>query len=681
MAHEAGHSVQPRSMEQIVKDAIKASEAEQAQVKQTLVKKVVPPPKGDLDFSEKARLSAQGALFNLSDEGAALFRSLLGEDYDAAVADERAKLEAARDKPGSLKYEIGGAIVPALAAAPFTGGASIPLTAARLAALGGAQALAAGVGAREGNIVERVTKDPTALAVETAAGAVAGPLLSKGVKYGGKAIKAITKPGGSFGRFLTGRISRPVEAEIRRLAEDSGVRFEEIVERIGKGEIFPDLSEQAAKDVAGLYASSGRGGQAIADVVRKRADELPAQARATLQADLAPDAITGNITKWFGKKIKDIKTAESAAYTKIFSAGDDLQPDAWWNLNLELKELLQNQIFLRAKVKTLMAAKNKPPLFETVDGQVKLLNNVDLETAEIVRRALKDKSSNAWQKGEGSLGEAIGDLEDGLRQVIDTASPELAATRAAWAKVLRLKESFDDGKKIFGQTAEDAEIFIDDILSSGDAEVVGALRAGAAASLKAKSTVGAKSTMFKNLNDLDRKDRIILEKLYPGDVAEEAFNKIKLADQALKTQTRVIGGSPTAGRLEAVARQGSKGDIIADAADVAMGKIVAPMLRLVKRSLGGKSGLNQKQQEQVARILITEDPQIMEKALNNPEVQQLLINRINQAANLVQRGAGGAGAYEAGEITRGSGASGALDSLVKGLTGSTANKVKAAVQQ
>ena len=131
MANEAGHSVQPRSMEQIVKDAIKAREAEKALLKQTRAKKVVPPPKGDLDFSEKARLSAQGALFNLSDEGLALLRSLLGEDYDAAVADERAKLEAARDKPGSLKYEIGGAIVPALAAAPFTGGASIPLTALR----------------------------------------------------------------------------------------------------------------------------------------------------------------------------------------------------------------------------------------------------------------------------------------------------------------------------------------------------------------------------------------------------------------------------------------------------------------------------------------------------------------------------------------------------------------------
>ena len=662
-------------------DHEKMTPEELAALRKSLGISVVPETEIDeqtgLTFSEKARLAAQGALFNFSDEGAAAFRYLLGEDYDEAVADERAKLEAARGKEGSTKYEIGGAVATGLLAAPFTGGTSIPMTAARLALLGGGQALASGIGAREG-ILERVTKDPAALAVETAAGAVAGPALSKAVKYGGKAIKTIAKPGGSFGRFLTGRISRPVETEIRRLAEDSGISFEEIVERIGKGEIFPDLSEQAAKDVAGLYASSGKGGQAIAEVVGRRADELPAQARATLQADLAPDAITGNITKWFGKKAADIEKAESASYNKIFSEG--VEPSN--SLNLAVEELIQNQRWLGNKVNTLRRAKRiNSPLFEVVEGQVKLLDNIDLETAEIVRRALKDKVTKSFSGGDGSLGQAVSNLEGDFRNIIDKVSPELAATRDAWARVSRLKDSFDDGKKIFGKSAEDAEIFIDDILSSGDAEVVGALRAGAAASLKAKSTVGAKSTMFKNLNDLDRKDRIILEKLYPGDVAEEAFNKIKLADQALKTQTRVIGGSPTAGRLEAVARQGSKGDIIADAADVAMGKIVAPMLRLVKRSLGGKSGLNQKQQEQVARILITEDPQIMEKALNNPEVQQLLINRINQAANLVQRGAGGAGAYEAGEITRGSGASGALDSLVKGLTGSTANKVKAAVQQ
>lgn len=631
--------------------------------------------KSGLTFSEKARLSAQGALFNFSDEGIAIFRSLLGEDYDEAVSDERSQLQTARGKDGSLKYEIGGAVIPAIAAAPFTGGASIPLTLGRLAAVGGTQALASGVGAREGDLVDRVTQDPTALAVETAIGTVAGPALSKGVKYGGKAIQAIAKPGGPFARFLAGRISRPVEAKIRGIAEDSGVKFEDIVERIGKGEIFPDLSEQAAKDVAGLYASSGKGGQAIADVVRRRADELPAQARANIQADLSPDAITGNITKWFKKKTKDIEKAESDQYTKIFAK--EIEPSN--SLNLAVEELIQNQRWLGNKINTIRRAKRKnSPLFEVVDGQVKLLEDIDLESAEIVRRALKDKTTKSFNSGDGTLGQAVSDLENDLRIIIDKVSPELAATRAAWAKVSKLKDSFEDGKKIFGQSAEDAEIFIDDILSSGDKEVVAALRAGAAASLKAKSTVGAKSTMFKNLNDFDRKDRIILEKLYPGDAAEEAFNKVKLADQALQTKSRVTGGSPTSGRMEAIKRQGSAGDLIADTADVALtGNVVSPVLRFVRRALGESSGLNADQLEQISRILITEDPNIMQRALIDPQVQELLVSRINQISNLLQMGASGAGAYEAGEVTRESGASKTIDAIVKEMAGPARAKILA----
>jgi hypothetical protein len=659
--------------------------AELAKLRKDLDIVIVPESEIDeqtgLTLSEKARLTAQGALFNFSDEGAALFRSLLGEDYDDAVADERAQLEKARGKDGSLKYEIGGAIVPALLAAPFTGGTSIGITAGRLAAMGGVQALTAGVGAREGNVVERVTKDPTALAAESAVGAVAGPALGKAVQYGGKAISTLAKPGGYLARLATGRISRPVETEVRRLAESSGVPFDEIVERIGRsypntGEIFPDLSEQAAQDVAGLYASSGKGGQAIADVVTRRADKIPSQARATMQADLVPNVITGNITKWFGKKIKDIKSAESASYDKIFEKG--IEPSD--TLNLAIKDLLQNQRWLGNKVNTVRRAKRiNSPLWETVEGQVKLLDDVSLKEAEIIRRSLYAKSQKAWKDGDGDLGEAVGDLEDGLREIMDKASPELAATRSGWRKVKKLSETFDEGKKVLDKPTEEAEILLDEILASGDDDLIDAFRSGVGFRLKTKAEKPRGATaQIRDLANENSGISYILERLYPGDSVEAAFRKIDLANKALTTKTRVIGGSPTAGRLEAVARQGSAGDIAVDAADMVItGNVVSPIRNFVKRALAGKSGLNQKQQEQVSRIIITEDPQIMKRALNDPEVQQLLVNRINQVANLVQRGAGAAGSYEGGEITRESEYSSALDSLVKGLTDSAAAKVKA----
>ena len=101
----------------------------------------------NLDFGDRVRLGLQGASLNTSDEIGAFARSAFGSGtYEDYLADERSELKSARSKPGSLKYEIGGAIVPALAAAPFTGGTSIPLTLVKAAALAGTEGLVAGLG-------------------------------------------------------------------------------------------------------------------------------------------------------------------------------------------------------------------------------------------------------------------------------------------------------------------------------------------------------------------------------------------------------------------------------------------------------------------------------------------------------------------------------------------------------
>ena len=357
---------------------------------------VVDPEGTGLTLSEKARLAAQGALLNFSDEIAAAFRALGEETFEEAVADERSILEEARAKDGSLKYELGGAVLPALAAAPFTGGASIPVTMGRMAATGAAAGLTSAVGASEGNVVERVTDDPAGLALATGAGAVAGPAGQKVVAGGQKLVSAMAKPLRAGERMLSGKLAKPVEDEIMRIAQESNLKVDEIIDRVGKGEIIADMSDQATNAVRALYAK-GAGGQIIPDAVSRRADELPADARATLQADLAPEMATGNVAKYFNQSIDEVKSAESAAYNKIFSEAADIKSNS---LNLAVQEVLQNQKFIRNKVNTLLQAKGKPSLFKISKGdQVELVGDVDLETAEIVRRALTDKATSSFQKG------------------------------------------------------------------------------------------------------------------------------------------------------------------------------------------------------------------------------------------------------------------------------------------
>lgn len=627
-------------------------------------------PETDLTLSEKARLFAQGFGFNLSDEVIAGFRSLGDETYEEAVAAERAALDTARSKEGSLKYELGGAIVPALAAAPFTGGASVPLTLGRLAATGAVQGFTSALGAGEGDIVERVTDDPAGLALATGLSAVAGPAGQKVVSGGQKVVSVLASPLKRGERIISGKLAKPVEDEVMRIADEAGLTVDDIVRRVGEGEIIADMSEQATNAVRALYAK-GAGGQIIPDVISRRADELPADAKATLQADLVPDAATGNVTKYFDQSIADLKAAEGGAYNSIFAKSANVKSNS---LNLGVQEVLQNQKFLRNKVNALLSAKNKPPLFEIVEGQVKLLDDVDLETAEIVRRALADKTSATFQKGESSLGGAIGDLEKSLRNVIDEVSPELAATRANWAKIMNSKTAFEDGKRIFGKTADDAEVFFEDLVAKGDMEALAAFRAGAASALRAKSTTGAQISMFRKFSDLDLKERMVLEKLYPGDAAEAAFKKLELAAQSIKTAQKVLGGSPTTITDQGVKRIGTAGGL-ADASSLLGGDLMAGV-RLAKRFLGGEAaGLSDKQLEQVAKMVVSEDAELLRRALTDNSARVALANKVNQIVNLMQQAGAGVAAIETGEAVQ---TSPTIDRLTKTISPTVADKIKQA---
>ena len=143
-----------------------------------------------LTASDKIRLIAQGALLNYSDEAIAGIKSLLSDkSYDEIVQLERNILAQAREKDGSLKYEFGGAMAPALLALPFTGGTSVPLTMGRVAVMSGGQGLVASLGAQDETI------EPLEVAVETGISTVAGPLFAKlGQGISGIAKKGLKKP-------------------------------------------------------------------------------------------------------------------------------------------------------------------------------------------------------------------------------------------------------------------------------------------------------------------------------------------------------------------------------------------------------------------------------------------------------------------------------------------------------
>ena len=111
-----------------------------------------------LTLSEKARLVAQGASLGWSDEIIGAIKGAVQGDVAGGIESERQSVKDAQEKKGSLKYEIGGAFVPGVLAAPYTSGGSIVPSLVRSGVIGASEGLVYGMGTAEGNVQERAVQ-------------------------------------------------------------------------------------------------------------------------------------------------------------------------------------------------------------------------------------------------------------------------------------------------------------------------------------------------------------------------------------------------------------------------------------------------------------------------------------------------------------------------------------------
>jgi hypothetical protein len=619
-----------------------------------------------LTLADKSRLAASGALFSFSDETAAALRSVLGGSvrregrriffdtdvpYDEALADERAKLKAARDKPGSLKYELGGAIVPGLLAAPFTAGASVPMTMGRLAAFGGGQALASAVGEREGSLGERLTEDPAMLALQTSVGAVAGPAVGKAINVGGKVVRTVAERADAIKKAMMLQLSRPVQNEVRRIAASSGVSPEEIVARIQKGEIFPEMSEQAAEDVSGINITASEGGATIKEAVQGRAERLPRDARDQLRRDLTEGAsMDDNVTLAFEKTTEELLDLESAAYNKIFAGQANSVYPALGRAILKIAGKSKN---IPEMINDFLDDAGRAPIFR-LNPKTKayeLTREFTLEEGEFAKRAFMDAADQASGLRRKSKTNLMKGYEASVKEVLDSISEPLKTTRANWARILGTNNAFEAGKKILRDSSEDAQKAWEEIERQGP-EAIGAFRLGVATFLKSNSerSTNLANKQIRDFDNEEIRDWKILQMIYPGDDIDDVMRQINLAAGALRTKTRVKEKSPTAARLGAAQRQG--GAIVEGAVDVVTGGILGSVLRLVRSVLTGASPekkLSQETLDQVAKILVTEDADLMRRALADPDVMGVLETRIINIANSIELGGAGSAAYGASQ--------------------------------
>lgn len=644
----------------------------------------------ELTTEDKVRLGAAGLLMDFADEGEAFFESLFADDGDKSTFSERyAKnlkenqkaLKDARGKEGSLKYEIGGAVIPGLLTLPLGGAGAAPTLAKgagtvakalfgtptrKLATVGGVQGGITSVGSQDdANILDRVD-DFGDLARFGKNVALGSGLSVAGGKAVEKGLQAITKVGtGKLLRKISDELGKPVEDELKRIATVSGLSIDDIILNIQKGQIIPEMDANIAKAVRGFVAQSSEGGAIVSDVARKRGKEKTKDVFETIQTDLAPNTALGNIKMFRDKSVEQLIDAESGAYNKIFK-GADQQTANYENIGQSFLDLAKNRPELGKGINQFLEDAGLGRLTKEVTDDagnttLQLTRNVNLEVAENIKRALMDMKESAFSIGSATgknRGQIFKNLEKGFQKQIDDISPELKKTRSNWASIMQGKDTFIEGEKAFGKSADDFELMLGSVMNkmqqTGDKTLLDTFKLGYVSSLRKKKGTASTKSFIRNLANEDTNVRQNLEKIYPDENIDTIIQKITNAEKSLMLLKQVDELSPTAKTLIDASKVGTREDLAnltqistslaATAQGLPNAGFIAPAKSLIAKYIKGSDGLSEDQMAQVARLLISENPDLIRSALTDVGARNQLIRNAQIIADSYISGGGSASA-------------------------------------
>ena len=651
-----------------------------------------------LTNADRARLAASGLLFDWADEAIAGVKALSPNvTYEDALADERAELKSARSKDGSLKYEIGGAVVPAVATtvaslvgAPFTAGGSlatsVPLW-ARLVGIGATQGLAIGTGGSEKQGLDRLTDAPTAVIT----GAIANPIFAGLSKLAQKAVAPVID---SVRRTLAGKSGKKVEDELLNLLSNSELSPEEFIARIRGGEILPEMSEDAAKFVAAFANKSGPGSSIIRDAIVGRKNKFINELYGSLQNDLAPDSQGGNIFKTFSDDAEKLLQAESKAYDVIWDSTAGQSFKEIDDVVLSLAVASRNS---RNLINKKLDENGLKPIFEMVgkgrNAKLQLTRSLSLKEGELVKRAFMDAKIGAKAK-KPDKAKTMKVYENQIKEVVDNLSDELKTTRKSWAMIEDSVKQYEAGQMIFSAKTnpEEFSIMFGRLLEAGNEDAIAALRAGAASALKLKSGGPQKLSMINKLADdpltnMSKNEQQILQALYPGEKLDDIISKINLTSGAIKAEGNIFKGSPTAGREGAASRVGL-GQTVADVGRVVAsnGLDIGATANIVTRIFGGKKPpFTDEQFEQIAKLVVSEDSEVLRRAMTDDTQIDAIFQAFRKAISAL--GASQPRVTALTEVTEPIGnvvdptISGALAGIVSTVSPETGRKIQAAAAQ
>lgn len=587
------------------------------------------------------RAAAQGLTLGTADEIEAGVRSVLqGRPYEEVLNEVRGTLKAYQEaRPiEALAAEAGGAVIPAVGAAllaPFTGGAStaaVAPTLGRLATMGALQGGAYAFGTGEGGFAERAARVPGGAVTGAIGGTVAGGV----TRAAGGAVNALTD---AARRVIGNRGSSVVENEIQRLVQQTGKTADEIADDILNGRILAE-NETIKAAVRAYRAGGGEASTIITQAMTPRPAATRAQAMDEIRqylSDIAqPSALQGQ-----RRSEEAAKIAERAAYApfKDIAAPEPVSREVLSALEVVPEAITEVNKMFRGLVAV------TPPANGIGPANVSFTRPITLDEAERVRRAISNAASAEYRGGFGGAGEAFSEAEQRLRGLLDVASPELGAARATAATVRAQREAFEQGQTAL---AGDVNETLFNFSKITDPKKIEAYRAGLMAALEARAATGSRQSLIRNLTNEETKEGKILRAVLPQDALDDVLRRLETARASQVTTDYVLGGSPTADTMIEAGRRGM--DIsFADVTGVLSGSPDAMINVASNIAARFTRDLTDAERARVARILVSEDPELVRRAISDEGAMAALQQRVQQLTAGATRGAGRAGAVTGAE--------------------------------
>tara|TARA_R100001377_G_scaffold63969_2_gene39562 strand:+ start:4450 stop:6423 length:1974 start_codon:yes stop_codon:yes gene_type:complete len=592
-----------------------------------------------LGFGDEIEGAINSGLSQLSDDP---------KTYQQARGIARAKIKQFQsENPGvGITSEIVGGLIPTVIAMMTGVGAPAGVAnAVRLGNLGGRLLTAGKVGtaAGTGYSEQGLTDNPLGLAYDAGKGAVAamaGGEILRGAARGAGSLydKGVNAIRNKYGDGYAGK----VQEYLNDLMKRTGKSLDETLEDIRNGAVMSE-DEQL---LASLRLIASKGGDASGDIknaAKIRAEQTRGSAKEALDEALVPGQSGQNVRRVLKSTDEELKADQAAQYESIYAQSKAIPKRlsdrivGMMRVNPQVRKM-----FVEDFESARLANPRYQQLFKMVKNEdgtetLELLRPITLADAEGFRRNLKETASMIFESPNkrNTPGFNYNKAEIAVRSDIDKFSPDLAAVRGSFADREAVEAAIRLGRQMSSKSSDEVGVAMDTLTSP---EQLAGFRAGMhnAVNKKFSDSGGLWSARAGGLDVSNRTPNALMKEILPEDQADDVIERLGRYGMANQVNQKV---KPAGGAITQFAEAaGNELDAVGTAGvgvQLARGDLPGAALSLMNKLRPKDLGLNDKQLQSVVKVLFSEDPEFVRRALaDNTTVGELNKRIIRIAQNM-----------------------------------------------